>query len=99
MKNVFLALLQFVLFLVAFAAFSFFPVMNLQYVVGPTRDGTRVFIWDGLLISALLYVVILGLEAARKRIAGAGMWTTAAFVLAAGLGLAIKLGFRTISSF
>jgi hypothetical protein len=39
------------------------------------------------------------LEAARKRIASAGIWTTAAFLLAAGLGLAIKLGFKTISSF
>jgi len=30
MKNVFLTLLQFVLFLVIFAAFSFLPLMNLQ---------------------------------------------------------------------
>jgi len=99
MKNVFLTLLQFVLFLVIFAAFSFLPLMNLQHVVGPTPEGTRVFIWDGLLLSALVYVIILGFEAARRRIRSAGVWTTAAFVLAAGFGLAIKLGFKTISSF
>jgi hypothetical protein len=99
MKNVFLAFLQFVLFLVIFAAFSFFPLMNLQHVVGPTPDGTRVFIWDGLLVSVVVYVIILGFEAARRRVRSTGMWTTAAFVLAAVFGLAIKLGFKTISSF
>jgi len=99
MKNVFVALLQFVLFLAVFTAFSFFPVLNIQHVIGPTPDGTRVFIWDGLLLSALLYLVILGIEASRRRVAQAGVWTTVAFVLAAAVGLAIKLGFKTISSF
>ena len=99
MKNVFVALLQFVLFLLVFIVFSFKPVMNLQQVIGPTPDGTRVFIWDGLLLSAVLYLTILGIEAARKRIAQAGVWTTVAFVLSTAAGLAIKLGFKTISSF
>ena len=95
MKNVFAAVAQFVLFLVVFAAFSFVPPLHLEHVLGTTAEGTRVFIWDGLLISALLFVVILGVEAARKRLARAGVWTTAAFVLAALVGLAIKLGFKT----
>lgn len=99
MKNVFVAVLQFILFLLVFVVFSFRPLMNLQQVIGPTPDGTRVFIWDGLLLSTLLYVAMLGIEAARRRIAQAGVWTTAAFVLAIGAGLAIKLGFKTISSF
>ena len=99
MKNVFVTLLQLVCFLVVFAAFSFFPPMNLQHVVGATSDGTRVFIWDGLLISALLFVVILAFEAARKRIGTSGVWTTVGFVLAIAIGLAAKLGFKTISSF
>ena len=99
MKNVFVTILKFVLFFCVFAIFSFIPPMHLQHVVGPTSDGTRVFIWDGLLMSALLFVVILAIEAARKRISTSGTWTTVAFALAVMIGLAIKLGFKTISSF
>lgn len=99
MKNVFVAILQFVLFLVVFAAFSFVPPMHLQHVVGRTPDGTRVFIWDGLLIAALLFVVILVIEAARRRIRSSGIWSTIAFALALAVGLAIKLGFKTIPRF
>jgi hypothetical protein len=95
MKNVFACIAQFVLFLVVFAAFSFVPPLHLEHVLGTNAEGTRVFIWDGLLITGLFFVVILVIEAARKRIARAGVWTTAAFVLAVLLGLAIKLGFKT----
>lgn len=98
MKNAFVTFLQFVLFLLVFAAFSFIPPMHLQHVVGTTSDGTRVFIWDGLLISFVLFVVILAIEAARRRIRSGGVWTTVAFILAVAIGLAIKLGFKTISS-
>jgi hypothetical protein len=99
MKNVFVTILQFVLFIAVFAAFSFLPPMHLEHVVGTTSEGTRVFILDGLLISALLFAVILAVEAARKRIRTSGLWTTAAFALAVVIGLAIKLGFKTNTSF
>jgi hypothetical protein len=99
MKNVFVTILQFVLFLVVFAAFSFLPPIHLQHVVGTTHEGTRVFIWDGLLLAGLLFVLILAVEAARRRIRTSGVWTTLAFALAIALGLAIKLGFKTTSSF
>jgi len=99
MKNVFVTILQFVLFLAVFAAFSFVPPMHLQHVVGTTSDGTRVFIWDGLILTALLFIVILAIEGARRRIRTSGIWTTVAFALAVVIGFAIKLGFKTISSF
>ena len=99
MKNVVVTILQFVLFLVVFAAFSFVPPIHLQHVVGSTSDGTRVFIWDGLLIAAVLFVLILAIEAARRRIRTSGVWTTVAFAMAVVIGLAIKLGFKTTSSF
>jgi len=94
-KNVIFAVLQFVLFLMVFAAGSFFPVFHLQHVVAITAEGTRVFIWDGLLLSILLFFLILLIETLRKRIAAAGLWTTIAFVLAVVAGYAIKLGFKT----
>lgn len=99
MKNVVVTILQFFLFLVVFAAFSFVPPMHLQHVVGSTSDGTRVFIWDGLLIAAVLFVLILAIEAARRHIRTSGVWTTVAFAMAVAIGLAIKLGFKTTSSF
>ena len=99
MKNVFVTILQFVLFLVVFAAFSFLPPIHLQHVVGTTSDGTRVFIWDGLLLAGVLFVLILAIEAGRRRIRTSGVWTTVAFALAVVLGLAMKLGFKTTASF
>jgi hypothetical protein len=99
MKNVFVAILQFMLFLLVFAAFSFVPPIHLQHVVGTTSDGTRVFIWDGLLLAGVLFVLILAIEAARRRIRTSGVWTTVAFALAVVLGLAMKLGFKTTASF
>lgn len=99
MKNVLVTILQFLLFLAVFAAFSFLPPMHLEHVIDRTSDGTRVFIWDGLLITALLFLLILAIEAGRKRIRTSGMWTTVAFALAVVIGLVAKLGFKTNTSF
>jgi hypothetical protein len=94
-KNVIFAVLQFLLFLLVFAAGSFVPPFHIEHVIATTAEGTRVFIWDGLLISALLCLLILGIEAARKRISTAAPWTVVAFALATAAGLAAKLGFLT----
>lgn len=99
MKNVLVAFLQFLLFIVVFAAFSFVPPFHIEHVLGTTSDGTRVFIADGLVITTLLFIAILAIEAARKRLRRSGMLTTAAFAAAVLIGLAIKLGFKTNSPF
>jgi hypothetical protein len=67
----------------------------MEHVVGTTPDGTRIFIWDGVLLMILLFVVILLIEALRKRIRSAGPWTVLALVLAGIAGYAAKLGFLT----
>jgi hypothetical protein len=95
MKNVLLALLKFILFLIVFAAGSFFPPFHIERVVGVTSEGTRFFIWDGLLLMTALFLVILLIEALRKRLAISGAWTAAAFVLAGIAGYALKFGFLT----
>jgi hypothetical protein len=95
MKNVLFALLQFVLFLAVFFGGSFLPLVHMEQVLGVTPDGTRIFIWDGVAMMFLLLLVILLIEARRKRIAVAGPWTAAAFVLAGIAGYAMKLGFLT----
>lgn len=95
MKNVLSTLLKFVLFLIVFAAGSFLPPFHIEHVLSVTPDGTRIFIWDGILLMTLLFVVILLIEAFRKRVATSGTWTAAAFVLAGIAGYAAKFGFLT----
>ena len=93
--KVFLAVLKFLLFLVVFAAGSFFPPFHIQQTLGVTADGTRIFIWDGALLMVLVFAVILAIEAMRKKLGTSGPWTTAAFALAAIVGYMAKFGFLT----
>lgn len=95
MKNVFFALLKFILFLIVFAVGSFLPPFHLEQTLGTTAEGTRIFIWDGAVLMTALFVLILIIEAARKRIASAGPWTAFAFVIAAIVGYLAKFGFLT----
>ena len=93
-KNVLLMVLQFVLFLLAFAAGNLLPLINISFVT-KWADGARGFQWDGILLMLALFVVILLIEAARKRLRFAASWTTLALVLAAVAGLVMKFGFMT----
>jgi hypothetical protein len=93
-KNILLTLLQFVLFLLAFAAGNLLPLVNISFVT-KWADGTRGFQWDGVLLMLAWFVVILLIEAARKRLRFAASWTTLALLLAAVTGLVMKFGFMT----
>lgn len=95
MKNFFLLCLQFVVFLIIFAAGSLFPPFRLEHVLTATPTYTRIFIADGLVLTAILYVLIIVIEALMKRIRAAFPWTSMAFVLAIGVGLYLKFGFLT----
>jgi hypothetical protein len=93
--KVLFAFLKFLLFLIVFAVGSFFPPFHIEHVLGTTPDGTRIFIWDGVVLMVILFVLLLLIEAARKRLRTSGPWTAAAFVLAAIAGYAAKFGFLT----
>jgi hypothetical protein len=93
--KVLFAFLKFLLFLVVFAAGSFFPPFHLEHVIGTTPDGTRIFIWDGVVLMVILLVLLLLIEAVRKRLRTSGPWTAAAFILAAIAGYAARFGFLT----
>lgn len=91
-----LVVLQTLLFVLLFAAGSFllpfFPALpTWQVQTGPHRF----FVLDGLLLAVFVYLVILIIEAARRRLRGPGGLTTLALVLALALGLAMKFGFKT----
>jgi hypothetical protein len=58
-------------------------------------NGTRGFQWDGVFLMLAILVVVLIVQALRKRIRSAAPWTALAFALAAILGLVMKFGFMS----
>ena len=99
MKIVIATILQFVLFLFVFGAFSFFPPLHLQHVIHSNPAIPRMFVADGLVLAFALYLVILFIEAAMKRLTTSAPATSIAFVLAVVLGFLMKFGFITRSTF
>ncbi|HLI76903.1 MAG TPA: hypothetical protein VKV02_08150 [Acidobacteriaceae bacterium] len=97
-KKAILVVLQTLLFIILFAVGSFLPALpsfRSFYWQVQTSPG-RVFVLDGLLLTLLVYLLIVAVEAARRRLRGAGALTTLALVLALALGLAMKIGFKSI---
>ena len=99
MKKAITTILQLLLFLFVFGAFSLFPQFHIEHVLGATPAGTRIFIADGLLLALALYLFIVLIEFLRKRLRTSAPLTTIAFVLAVIFGLFMKFGFLTRSAF
>jgi hypothetical protein len=99
MKKALATIIQFFIFLAVFGAFSFFPPFHIEHVLTITTLGTRIFIFDGLLLMVALYVLIVMAQLLMKRTRSATPWTTLALILAAILGLSMKFGFLTRSIF
>jgi hypothetical protein len=95
MKRAFSVLVQFALFFGVFFVGSFVPIFHIEQQLGVSRDGTRVFVWDGLLLMLLLFALILAIQAMRHRFRSSGPWTTLALLLATVAGFMAKLGFLT----
>lgn len=96
MKIALVTAAQAVLFLVVFLAGTLWDPFHLQwFITHPGSTSTRFFVPDGLILMLALYALILVLEAARKRLATSGVWTSLAFVLALVLGLLSKFGFAS----
>ena len=99
MKKAITTILQLLLFLLVFGAFSLFPPFHIEHVLGATSAGTRIFIADGLLLALAVYLFIVLIEFLRKRLRASAPLTTIAFVVAVILGLLMKFGFLTRSTF
>ena len=96
MKKALLTFGKFVLFLLVFFAGSLLNPFHLRWMVThPSPISTRFFVPDGLLLMLGLYVLILVIEAMRKRLLSSGPWTTAALILALVLGYLAKFGLAT----
>lgn len=96
-KKIIFMLLQFVLFLIVFFAGSLLPVFQiLPSNIMTFANGLRAFEWDGVFLMLALFVLILLIEALRKRLRSAAPWTSLALALATILGLAMKFGFKDL---
>ena len=96
-------ILLFFVFLGVFIAGGFLVVLHKDPFGGPhwfvhqTPAGLAWFVPSGMLLMTILWLVILGIEAAAKRLRTAGLWTTVAWLAALIIGLLSKFGFYTPS--
>jgi hypothetical protein len=97
MKRAIAIILETVLFLFVFLAGSLLTAVPSAHLPDwtVTLSPTRYFVLDGLVFMLLLYLVFLGIGAARRRLRPAAVNSTVAVVLALVLGLAMKFGFVT----
>ena len=96
MKRAIWVVLQMLLFLVVFLAGSLLPGAHLLPMLSVAAGPGRVFVLDGLLLMFCVYLLILGIQAARKRVRSSWPVPTLALVLALALGLAMKFGFLSV---
>lgn len=96
MKSVLSIVLQFILYLVVFGVGSLLPAFGVLPTLSISTGPGRVFVYDGLLLALLFYIVIVLIAAVRRRIAISLPNATIALVLALGLGLLMKFGFKSI---
>ena len=96
MRYLFL-LMQMILFLAVFFVGSLLVhPFGVQTTLASGTGGVRLFQWDGVLLMLIVYAVVLGLEAVRKRLRSYAVGTTVSLLIAAGLGLWMKFGFVTL---
>ena len=65
------------------------------FVSHPTLTSTRYFVPSGLFLMTILWLIVLGIETAAKKLRTAGLWTTAAYAVALVIGLLLKFGWAT----
>ncbi len=107
MKNVLFMVghaVLFVAFFMLFLAGGFLAVVHADpfgaphwFVSHPAPMATRYFVPSGLLLMTLLWLIVLGIETATRRLRTAGLWTTVMYVLALVIGLVARFGWVTTS--
>jgi hypothetical protein len=96
MKKLFTTIAQFILFLIVDVLGSlFYHPFHLRTTLSGDPLEPRMYVWDGILLMVLVYLVLLLIALLRKRIGASAPWVTLALVLAAAAGYGLKLGFVT----
>jgi hypothetical protein len=62
----------------------------------PTLTSTRYFVPSGLFLMTILWLIVLAIEAAARKLRTAGLWTTVAYAAALMIGLLLKFGWATV---
>ena len=96
MKRALVGFLQFILFLVVFLVGSLLPGANVLPMMSVPAGVGRIFVYDGLLLMIGVYVLLLLIAAARRRISVSWPTSTVAFLLALVFGLLMKFGFKSV---
>ncbi len=94
MKHVLSALAQTILLLIVGAVVMLWHPLGLSHMLWQTATQRRTFEADWLIAVFVVYLVIVLIEALRKRLRGGLAPATVALVLAIALGLAMKFGFK-----
>ena len=96
MKRALAIFAQFLFFLLVdfIGSFAYHP-FHVQSALSNTALEQRSFVWDGLILTLLAYVLVLVIEALRKRLRSSAPGSTIALALAALAGYLMKFGFIT----
>ena len=91
--------LLFALFLTIFFGGGLLALFHLDpfgaphwFLSHPTPTSTRYFVPTGLLLMTVLFVIVIAIQAATKRLPAAGKWTTLVYLLAVVVGFLAKFG-------
>ena len=85
--------LQTLLLLAVFLAGSLLPALNKLPMWRVALTAGRFLVLDGLFLMGAVYLILLGIELATKRVRSSGPLSTLALLLALALGLAMKFPF------
>lgn len=96
MKHVLSVVFQFILYLVVFGVGSLLPAFGTLPMWSFSTSPGRIFVYDGLVLTLLVYLAVLLIAAARKRLPVAIANASTALVLALVVGLLMKFGFKTV---
>ena len=96
MKRALAIFAQFLLLLCVDAVGSiFYHPFHIQTLLSGTPTAPRSFLWDGVVLMLLVYLLLLVIAALRKRIRFSAPGSTLALGLAVLAGYLLKLGFIT----
>ena len=96
MKRAVWFVLQTMLFLVVFLAGSLLPGAHLLPLLSVSAGPGRIFVLDGLLLMLCVYLILLGIQVARRRVRSSWPVPTLALLLSLLAGLAMKFGFMSV---
>ena len=96
MKKLLALIVKFILFLILDVVGSlFYHPFHVRTALSGNPLEPRMYVWDGILLMLVAYLLLLLIAVLRRRIATSVRWSTLALLLAAAAGYALKLGFVT----